>query len=338
MICLAIETSCDETAVALLNGPTLLAEKVASQIKAHQKYGGIMPECASRLHTEVLQPLVQEVIAQANCKFSDLECIAVTYGPGLEGSLLIGLAAAKSMASCLNIPVIGINHLHGHVFSAFENKQPHYPLLALIVSGGHTQLVRVDDALHFKILGQTRDDACGEAFDKVARLLGLTYPGGPEIERIAKQSKHPIQWPRPMIHQGLDFSFSGLKTAVSQWLSKQDPQSVKLEDVAAGFQEAVTDVLLTKTERAFNVLAEQNIFPKQLVCCGGVFANQAISSAFRNKFENTSIEYLEPRLALCGDNAVMIALACYYQFTKHNKNLKACLRPIQVSPGLAICD
>ena len=327
MYILAIESSCDETAIAILEGKRIIVEKVASQIKAHRKYGGVMPECASRLHTEVMMPLIQEAVSDANLTLNALDCIAVTQGPGLEGSLLVGVSTAKTLATFLKIPLLGVNHMQAHIYAAFSQQEPKFPLCALVVSGGHSLLVKMNGHTQFEILGQTRDDACGEAFDKVARLLGLPYPGGPEIEKIATEGEVSITFPRPMLKDGLDFSFSGLKTAVSQWLiaAKNNGSTVEIADVAASFQVAVADVLSTKTQRALECFDA-----KQLVLCGGVMSNQYIASIFKETFQY--IETIQTPKKWCTDNAVMIGLAAYYQY-KHLYQ-----KPVSLNPSLSICN
>ena len=306
-LCLAIETSCDETAVALLEGRRVLSDQVASQIKVHERYGGVMPECASRLHTEVLQGLIETCLKEGDKKYQDLDHIAVTKGPGLEGSLLVGVCVAKTLAASLGIPVYGIGHLGGHISAAFSKKSPKFPFLAVIVSGGHTLMVDVSSFLQMTVIAKSRDDACGEAFDKVARLLGLGYPGGPFIEKKAKEGIARIRFPRPMLKEGLDFSFSGLKTAVSQHIDALQKKSEKLDvaDLSASFQEAVCEVLVTKTKRALDTKQY-----KQLVLCGGVFANAYLREGFEAIAKGLELCVPEPKW--CTDNAVMMGLYCYY--------------------------
>ena len=306
-LCLAIETSCDETAVALLDGRVVLSEKVASQIKAHQKYGGVMPECASRLHTEVLQGLIETCLKEAKKTYQDLDCLAVTQGPGLEGSLLVGVAAAKSLAAALKIPLYGMQHICGHICSAFSQTHPKFPFLALVVSGGHTLMVDVSSFSEMNIIARSRDDACGEAFDKVARMLGLTYPGGPIIEKKAREGQASVRFPRPMLKEGLDFSFSGLKTAVSQYIEglKKEKKEYSVANISASFQEAVREVLITKTKRALEKKTYQ-----QLVLCGGVFSNAYLRAGFDGL--SKELDLVMPKREWCTDNAVMIGLACSY--------------------------
>ena len=306
-LCLAIETSCDETAVALLEGRRILSDQVASQIKAHGRYGGVMPECASRLHTEVLQGLIETCLKEGGKSYQDLDHIAVTRGPGLEGSLLVGVSVAKTLAASLGIPVYGIGHLGGHICAAFAKKSPQFPFLAVIVSGGHTLMVDVSSFSKMTVIAKSRDDACGEAFDKVARLLGLGYPGGPFIEKKAKEGSAKIRFPRPMLKEGLDFSFSGLKTAVSQHVDalKKEGKALDVADLSASFQEAVCEVLVTKAKRAL----EQKDY-KQLVLCGGVFANAYLREGFEGIAKGLELCIPEPKW--CTDNAVMMGLYCYY--------------------------
>ncbi|MFC1752003.1 tRNA (adenosine(37)-N6)-threonylcarbamoyltransferase complex transferase subunit TsaD [Thermoproteota archaeon] len=329
---LAIETSCDETSTAIIeNGVTIHANIVSSQINTHKKYGGVVPEIASRMHTEVIHTLINTVFEVSGLCYSDISAVAVTYGPGLEGSLLVGVSAAKSIAGLLNIPLIPINHLHGHIYANFlTGNEPGFPFICMIVSGGHTQLVLVTDHFEFDLLGETRDDAAGEAFDKIARFLDLGYPGGPVIEKEAKNGNiHAYQFPRAMLNKGLDFSFSGLKTAVIQTLRKQsaEGQVINKADVCASFQQAVIDTLVSK---ACTACKRHHI--NSLVLSGGVTANQCLKSCFVHAAKDNALTLYVPPKDLCTDNAAMIGSAAYYFYQKHPLSRM----DIQVKPNLSI--
>lgn len=304
MIILGIETSCDDTAIALVkNGKELLGSLVASQTKIHKKFGGIVPEVASRKHLEIILPLIDKLLKQANLTKTEIDAIAVTNKPGLLGSLLIGVNTAKTLAYLWDKPLIKVDHLIGHIYSAFLNIEvpKKFPVLALIVSGGHTELVLMKSKNEFKSVGRTRDDAVGEAFDKVAKLMGLGYPGGPAISKIAKAGDIP-KLPRPMLAQGLDMSFSGLKTALSLVVDKFSAQALAFE-----FQEAVVEVLATKTKRAI-----KKYKPEALVLAGGVAANQRLRKELEKITKELKTRYYLPELKYCMDNAAMVALAAYY--------------------------
>lgn len=301
---LAIESSCDETAVAIIeNGREILFNQVASQMNRHRRYGGVVPELASRLHTEMLPSLLSQ--AETLCDFSLLDAVAVTQGPGLEGSLLVGVTAASVMSLVLNKPLIGVSHLQGHIYAHFLSETPpSFPFLALTISGGHTQLVLMKDHGKWELMGQTRDDAVGEAFDKVARLLGLGYPGGPEIERLALQGDaFAFDFPQPLKHDPYAFSFSGLKTAVMQVIQRYE-KDIPVADIAASFQHAVIQVLLFKAKKALDQTGCET-----LLLCGGVAANRTLSEAFKHTF-GQKVWVLDPKL--CTDNAAMIGAAAYY--------------------------
>jgi len=307
----AFETSCDETAVALLkDGHQLLSNVVASQIKWHKAFGGVVPELASRMHAEKIHLCIDKAFSEAQLKYQDIDAIGVTYGPGLEGALLVGISVAKSMATVLNKPLIPINHLHGHIYSSFyAETPPQFPFLCLLVSGGHTLLVHAKSHFDFELLGTTRDDACGEAFDKVARVLGLPYPGGPHIETLAKEGDDArYDFPRAMKRHPFEFSFSGLKTSVAQTAAKL---GASLEEekphIAASFQKAVGDVLIQKSIEACQTLGLD-----RLVVCGGVMANRKISDQFQIACRKLGIELVVPPLAYCTDNAAMIAMATHH--------------------------
>jgi N6-L-threonylcarbamoyladenine synthase len=311
---LGIETSCDETSVAIVDdGKTILSNIVLSQIDLHQKYGGVVPEIASRAHLQTFLPVLEESLAKANCTMKDIAAIAVTNGPGLVGALLMGVTAAKSIALLQNIPIMAVNHLHGHIYAAFlENPEIEFPLVCLIVSGGHTTLVYMPEHVKFVHLGSTFDDAAGEAFDKVGKRLGLDYPSGPHVDRLAKNGNpNAIQFPRSYLEKGsYDFSFSGLKTAVVRYLEKHpvDSNGNSLENITASFQQAVVDVLIEKT---FNAAIEKDA--KSVIVCGGVAANSALRHQLTSKFKTQNAKLYIPRPGLCTDNAAMIAAAAYYQ-------------------------
>lgn len=312
---LGIETSCDETSAAVLrNGRELLSHVISSQIKVHQKYGGVVPEIASREHILHLQSVVEQALQEAGMDFSELSGIAVTYGPGLVGSLLVGVAGAKAMAYAAEIPLLGVNHLEGHIYANFlHTPDLEFPLLALLVSGGHSHLVYFEGHGHYKVLGQTRDDAAGEALDKVARALGLGYPGGPQIQRVALEgNSHAFEFPRAMLERGsLDFSFSGMKSAVLNTLNsaRMKGESLNTPDLAASFQEAVVDVLVRKA-----VLALEKTGAKTLVLAGGVAANTLLRERLTLETDARGVHFTYPPPILCTDNGAMIATAGYYRF------------------------
>lgn len=312
---LGIETSCDETSAAVLrNGRELLSHVISSQIKTHQKYGGVVPEIASREHILHLRSVVEQALKEAVIGFSELSGIAVTYGPGLVGSLLVGVAGAKAMAYAAGIPLIGVNHLEGHIYANFlHTPDLEFPLLALLVSGGHSHLVYFEGHGQYKVLGQTRDDAAGEALDKVARTLGLGYPGGPQIQRVALEGNpHAFEFPRAMLEPGsLDFSFSGMKSAVLNTLNsaRMKGESLSTPDLAASFQEAVVDVLVRKA-----LLALEKTKAKTLVLAGGVAANTLLRERLTRETTLRGIRFNYPPPILCTDNGAMIATAGYYRF------------------------
>lgn len=311
---LGIESSCDETAAAVVkNGREVLSNIISSQVPIHRKFGGVVPEIASRKHIENVLPVIDEALQQAKVDIKDIDGIAVTYGPGLVGALLVGLSAAKALAFALDKPLIGVNHLEGHVFANFlvdEELEP--PFMALVVSGGHTALMKVKDYNNFELLGQTRDDAAGEAFDKIARVMGLQYPGGPEIELLAKGGNPAaIDFPRALLDQSYDFSFSGLKSAVINYLhtENQAGREVNKADVAASFQAAIVDVLVKKSVHA---LASSGL--KEIVLAGGVSANKTLQTELAEAVEAIGVKLVHPKPVLCTDNAVMIACRGYYKF------------------------
>lgn len=305
-IILAVESSCDETGVAIYDcARGTLANEVFSQIDMHRAYGGVVPELAARDHLKRLPILLQQALTSAQLTLKNIDAIAYTAGPGLLGALMTGAGYARSLAYALNIPAYPIHHMEGHLLSPLlAEEQPELPFLALLVSGGHTQLLAVDAIGKYRLLGQTLDDAVGEAFDKTAKIMGLPYPGGPELAALAKQGNpHRYEMPRPMIQRpGLDFSFSGLKTHV-RLLIEQEPPSAHA-DIAASFQHTIVETLLIKCQRAW-----QETGYKDLVVAGGVSANQALRSALRQKAQELKRRVFFPDLALCGDNALMIAHA-----------------------------
>ena len=309
MLVLGIETSCDETAAAVLaDGEKLLSSIVASQVALHAEYGGVVPELASRRHLETILPVITKALQDGGVTLGDLDGIAVTQGPGLVGSLLVGLSVAKAVAYSQRLPLVGINHLEGHIFAGFLHEpQPTYPFVALLVSGGHTALYHCPAPLHYRLLGATRDDAAGEAFDKVAKLLGLGYPGGPLIERVAREGDpRAIPFPVAQFSDGApDFSFSGLKTAVSLFVKKNGPLTPRLiADVSASFQATVVKMLVRRTVRA--ALREGTW---RILLTGGVAANRALRGALEAEAAERGFELFIPPPALCTDNAAMIAKA-----------------------------
>lgn len=314
---LAIETSCDETACAVVeNGRALLASTVASQMDIHARYGGVFPEVASRQHVLSMVPVVEQTLVRSNLSSKDVDAIAVTRGPGLAGSLVVGMNMAKGLALGTGLPLLGVNHLEGHIYSAWIYNagdsippEPQFPLMALLVSGGHTELNLMTDHLTYERLGSTLDDAAGEAFDKVARLLELPYPGGPSIQRAAESGEPArFKFPRARLEGAYDFSFSGLKTAVLYEVNdlKKKGRTLPVEDLAASFQAAVVDVLFTKTMQAAR---EHNA--NEILVAGGVSANRALRQAFQSQ---TEFKVHIPAFSLCTDNAAMIAAAGYYRF------------------------
>jgi len=308
MLVLGIESSCDETAAAVVkNGQFLLSSVIASQIDVHSKYGGVVPEIASRKHMEIVAPLILQSLEESGITMTELTGIAVTSGPGLVGSLLVGLSVAKALAFALNIPFVGVNHLVSHIAAIFLTEhKPEFPFIALVVSGGHTTIYHAGDFDQFKIIGQTKDDAAGEAFDKAAKLLGIGYPGGVFIDRLARKgNKDTFFFPRA-IKDSLDFSFSGLKTALWNMLKKKGRTFMpeELPDIAAGFQEAIVDVLVNKT-----IKAAENCSLKRIVVCGGVAANSRLREKFYKEAGRKEMDVFIPPPELCTDNAAMVAVA-----------------------------
>jgi len=318
---MGIETSCDETAAAIVeDGKKIISNVVASQINIHQKYGGVVPEIASRKHMEYIIPVIDKALDESEKKITDLSAIAVTYGPGLIGSLLVGLSVAKAMAYAQNIPLIGINHLEAHIYANFlEHNEIKPPFVCLIVSGGHTSLVYIRNFEEYKLLGQTKDDAAGEVFDKIARVLDLGYPGGPITEKLAKEGEpSSIKFPRPLLNdKSYDFSFSGLKTAVIYYIKelKKENKNIQVRDILASFQQAVIDVLVEKT-----IKAALKFQTKQIILAGGVAANSSLRSEIREKANLFNIKVFYPSISLCTDNAAMVASAGYYKFKENKKS------------------
>ena len=314
MITLAIESSCDETSAAILRGGREVVSLVIStQIPIHQKFGGVVPEIASRKHIVNIMPVIEETLQKAKLELKDIDQIAVTYGPGLVGALLVGVSAAKALAFTLDLPLIGVNHLEGHIFANFlSHPDLKPPFMALVVSGGHTSLVHVKDYNSFKLMGQTRDDAAGEAFDKVARVMGLPYPGGPQIDKLAKEGNPlAIDFPQAMKNEeNFEFSFSGLKSAVLNYLNSMQQKHIEINkaDVAASFQHSVIEVLIAKAMQAV-----QEAHCDTLVLAGGVAANSSLESRLREAADKAGIRFCFPNKLLCTDNAAMIGCRGYYK-------------------------
>ena len=329
---MGIETSCDETSVSVVkNGREIVSNIVSSQIESHKRFGGVVPEIASRHHVEQITIVLEEAMKEAGVSYDDLDAVAVTEGPGLVGALLIGVNAAKTVAFAHGIPLVGVHHIAGHIYANRLVKEMEFPLLALVVSGGHTELVYMKEHGHFEVIGETRDDAAGEAYDKVARTLSMPYPGGPHIDRLAANGEATIDLPRAWLEEGsYDFSFSGLKSAVINTVhnAEQRGETIKPEDLAASFQESVVDVLVTKTLHA---VKEYPV--KQVLLAGGVAANKGLRAALTAAFsEVPDVELIIPPLSLCGDNAAMIAAAGSILFEKGQRAGLA----LNANPGLDI--
>lgn len=314
---LAIESSCDETSASIVeDGRNVLSNIIASQIDVHKKYGGVVPEVASRMHIEVISSVVSEALQEAKLTFKDIDAIGVTYGPGLVGALLVGLQYAKGLSYSLKLPLIGVNHIEGHISANFiEHKDLEPPFICLVVSGGHTYIVYMKDYGSFEVMGRTRDDAAGEAYDKIARALGLGYPGGPKIDKIAKNgNSNLVKFPRANFHDdSLDFSFSGLKSAVLNYLnsSKMKGETISAEDVAASFQKAVVGVLTDNALKACRLKKANKI-----AIAGGVAANSCLRETLIKEGEKQGIKVLFPSMVLCTDNAAMIGSAAYFEYKK----------------------
>ncbi|MCD8153345.1 MAG: tRNA (adenosine(37)-N6)-threonylcarbamoyltransferase complex transferase subunit TsaD [Clostridiales bacterium] len=327
ILILAIESSCDETAAAVVkNGRTVLSSVISSQIDLHKLYGGVVPEIASRKHIEKINPVIEEALRDGGVTLDDLDAVGVTYGPGLVGALLVGVAEAKAIAYAKKLPLVGVHHIEGHVSANYiENPDLEPPFLCLIVSGGHTHLVIVKDYGEFEILGRTRDDAAGEAFDKVARAIGLGYPGGPKIDRLSREGNDQAIWfPRAKIEDSpYDFSFSGVKSAVLNYLNsaKMKGEEVNRADLAASFQRAVVDVLVEHT-----MAAARDYHMKKIAIAGGVASNGTLREAMSRACDKRGYRFYRPSPILCTDNAAMIGAAAYYEFvkgTRHGWDLNA---------------
>lgn len=317
VLILAIESSCDETAAAVVkNGREVCSNIIASQISLHALYGGVVPEIASRKHIEKINQVIEEALSEAGYGLKDMDAIAVTYGPGLVGPLLVGVSAAKAISFATGIPLVGVHHIEGHISANYiENKDLEPPFICLVVSGGHSHLVEVKDYGEYEIIGRTRDDAAGEAFDKVARAIGLGYPGGPKIDRAAGEGNpNAIHFPRAKVEDSAyDFSFSGLKSAVLNYLNgcQMKGGTVNTADVAASFQQAVVEVL---TEHALCAVRQSGY--KKFAIAGGVASNSALRAALKARCEEEGVQFYYPSPILCTDNAAMIGTAGYYEFIK----------------------
>ena len=318
---LAIETSCDETAAAVVrNGREVRSNIISSQIELHKLYGGVVPEIASRKHIEKINQVIEEALSVAKITLEEIDAIGVTYGPGLVGALLVGVAEAKAISFATKKPLIGVHHIEGHVSANYiEHKQLKPPFLCLIVSGGHTHLVLVKDYGEYEIIGKTRDDAAGEAFDKVARAIGLGYPGGPKIDKLSKEGRSDaISFPRAHIEGSpYDFSFSGLKSAVLNYINSMEmkKEDINRADVAASFQAAVVDVLVTRT-----IMAAKDFDMKKVAIAGGVAANSALREAMANACRQNALDFYYPSPVFCTDNAAMIGVAAYYEYIKGKRS------------------
>ncbi len=324
---LAIESSCDETAAAVVkNGRQVLSNIISSQIDLHTLYGGVVPEIASRKHIEKINQVIEEAIKTAQVTMDDIDAIAVTYGPGLVGALLVGVSAAKALAFATGKPLVGVHHIEGHISANYiENLELEPPFMSLVVSGGHSHLVVVKDYGEYEIIGRTRDDAAGEAFDKVARAIGLGYPGGPKIDKIAKEGDaNAITFPRAKVGENVyDFSFSGLKSAVLNYINgaNMKGEEINVANVAASFQKAVTDVLV---DHAMHGVEEYGF--QKLAIAGGVASNSALRAAMKEACDKKGIEFYYPSPIYCTDNAAMIGVAGYYEYikgTRHGWDLNA---------------
>ena len=321
ILILAIESSCDETAAAVVkNGREVLSNIISSQIELHKLYGGGVPEIASRKHIEKINQVIEEALQSAHVTLDDLDAIGVTYGPGLVGALLVGVAEAKAISYAKNLPLVGVHHIEGHISANFiENKELEPPFPCLVVSGGHTHLVIVEDYGKYRILGRTRDDAAGEAFDKVARAIGLGYPGGPKIDKLAKEGNaDAIAFPKAHVAEApYDFSFSGLKSAVLNYLNgcRMRGEEICQVDVAASFQKAVVEVLV---EHAMMAVKEYGF--DKLAIAGGVASNSALRGAMQQACEKNHIQFYYPSPILCTDNAAMIGAAAYYEYTNGTRS------------------
>jgi N6-L-threonylcarbamoyladenine synthase len=313
---LAIESSCDETACAIVkNGREVLGNVIATQIDIHKRYGGVVPEIASRNHVDCISNVVSECLSQANMNIEDVDVISATYGPGLVGALLVGLSTAKALAYSANKPFVGVHHIEGHIDANYiTHKDLKPPYMCLVVSGGHTNLVYVKDYTEFQILGRTRDDAVGEAFDKVSRVIGLEYPGGPKIDKLAKEGKPSYKLPKSFFEDSLDFSFSGIKTAVINLVHKEGDK-INVPDLCASFEEAVTDVLLSNLLKA---CTQKHV--DTVALAGGVSANSYIRARLDKLGEENNLKIYYPELKYCTDNAAMIGSAAYFYYINGKKS------------------
>jgi len=327
ILILAIESSCDETAASVVkNGREVLSNVISSQIELHKLYGGVVPEIASRKHIEKINQVIEEALQEANVTLDDLDAVGVTYGPGLVGALLVGVAEAKAIAYAKNLPLVGVHHIEGHISANYiENLELEPPFICLVVSGGHTHLVCVKDYGKYEIIGRTRDDAAGEAFDKVARAIGLGYPGGPKIDKLSKEGNaEAIVFPKAHITDApYDFSFSGVKSAVLNYINgcKMKGEEYNNADIAASFQKAVTDVLV---ENAMRAVKEYGL--NKFAIAGGVASNSTLRAAMQQACEKEAIEFYHPSPIYCTDNAAMIGVAAYYEYingTRHGWDLNA---------------
>ena len=335
VVILAIESSCDETSAAVVvNGRTLLSNIVASQIKSHMRFGGVVPEIASRHHVEQITQVIEEALVQAGKTMDEIDAVAVTIGPGLVGALLIGISAAKAVALAANKPLIAVNHMAGHIYANQLIEPLQFPLMALVVSGGHTELVYMPQDGQFEIIGETRDDAAGEAYDKIGRILNLPYPGGKKMDELAHIGEDVYDFPRAMIHEDhYDFSFSGLKSAVINRIhnAKQKGEEIVPENVAASFQASVVEVLVEKSKRAL-----QEYPVKQFVLAGGVAANRGLRTGLQEMMQSDypTVTFSIPPMNLCGDNAAMIGAAAYSKWLEQD----FAAMDINAMPGLELGD
>lgn len=335
VVILAIESSCDETSAAVVvNGHTLLSNIVASQIKSHMRFGGVVPEIASRHHVEQITQVIEEALVQSGKTMEEIDAVAVTIGPGLVGALLIGISAAKAVALAANKPLIAVNHMAGHIYANQLIEPLQFPLMALVVSGGHTELVYMPQDGQFEIIGETRDDAAGEAYDKIGRILNLSYPGGKKMDELAHIGEDVYDFPRAMIHEDhYDFSFSGLKSAVINRIhnAKQKGEEIVAENVAASFQASVVEVLVEKSKRAL-----QEYPVKQFVLAGGVAANRGLRTGLQEMMQRDypTVTFSIPPMNLCGDNAAMIGAAAYSKWLEQD----FAAMDVNAMPGLELGD